>query len=424
MGLTMHANSSSDSHDLYLSLIHTRHEGSSRGWTAIGTGSEMAGSLMFIVYGDPLSNEDPIVSIRTANGHVQPQLITREASGGLDMRVLRSQWVPSSQSFTPDRPIYEARISLVCYSCHLWPGSKIDVTDRAQPWIWAWNERQEFDVFSYDAHLDMHKHHAGAGGWGRFYVDTARSINKSPGLLSLPPIRQGITALGASESLVGSSKIGLAIGVVMSPAWHLHGLLMGAAFLVLLPAGVIGIRSGSTKAFKYHWVLQLVATIFTALGMTTGLLLSKRITTYHQAEGLAIMGSLILQGLLGWQHHRSYLKSGERTYISYIHIWLGRLVIVAGWTNLFTGLVLRGYPKKYLAIMVTVIGAELVGIIVFMWWRYTRQLRAKRQDRLATLKKSGNRLGDYFTVADNESDEEDSSGDSAKEDEKILTNAE
>src|SRR2546421_2297248 len=55
MGLTMHRNLSSNSHDLYLTITHTRHNGSALGWTAIGPGSVMAGTLMFIIYGDPLS---------------------------------------------------------------------------------------------------------------------------------------------------------------------------------------------------------------------------------------------------------------------------------------------------------------------------------------------------------------------------------
>src|SRR4051812_28497884 len=57
MGLTMHQNISSNSHDLYLSMTVTRPGGSALGWTSIGLGKTMVGGLMFFVYGDPLSNE-------------------------------------------------------------------------------------------------------------------------------------------------------------------------------------------------------------------------------------------------------------------------------------------------------------------------------------------------------------------------------
>ncbi|KAG6002677.1 hypothetical protein E4U21_002829, partial [Claviceps maximensis] len=63
LGVTTHRNSSSGMHDLYLSLSVTRDH-SDAGWTAVGTGSLMAGALMFVVYGDP-AGEQPVLSIRT-----------------------------------------------------------------------------------------------------------------------------------------------------------------------------------------------------------------------------------------------------------------------------------------------------------------------------------------------------------------------
>lgn len=364
MGLTMHQNLTTNSHDLYLSMTHTRYGGYNTGWTAIGAGSSMAGSLMFIIYGDPLGSEPPFVSIRGSTGHSQPQLITREASGGLDIRVLRSSWMPVTGSFTPDSPSYTARVFLVCYSCHLWPGIQIDANSPSQPWIWAWNKAQAFSVYNYDTELQMHKHHAGAGGWGNFYVDMAKSINTAPNPPSVPPIRPEVAALGTSDMpMHGKGGIRNILKRVLNPVWHLHGLLMGVAFLLLFPAGIIAMRSGSAKSFKYHWVLQLLASLLTGLGVITGLLLTEGISTVHQAQGLAIGTSICIQSVLGWRHHVGFLKIHQRTWISHGHIWLGRAIILAGWSNLVTGLWLRGYPGSCLVIMVTVVSMEVIGLI-------------------------------------------------------------
>lgn len=183
MGMLMHHNITSSSHDLYLSLSVTRPHSTALGWTSIGLGETMEGALMFIVYGDPLSSEKPIVSIRKSTGHKQPTLVTREDMNGADLRVSWADWIGSTSS--PGSAV--AMISLVWYSCHLWPGAEISVTAKSQPWIWAWNSKQEISVFTYDAHLKMHVHHAGAGGWGNFYVDMPRSVNNWRHAPSFPP---------------------------------------------------------------------------------------------------------------------------------------------------------------------------------------------------------------------------------------------
>ncbi|CZS88191.1 hypothetical protein WAI453_000611 [Rhynchosporium graminicola] len=398
MGLTVHKNITSKSEDIYLSFTQKRYDGSDLGWTAIGTGSEMLGSLMFVVYGDPLGNGDPIVSIRGTTGHVQPQLIQKELSGGLDIRVLRSQWIPTSshhQSFTPDQPIYEGRVSIVCYSCGLWSGSKLDVLSSAQPWIWAWNEHQKFSTFSYDAHLLMHKHHAGAGGWGNFYLDMPRATAENPGLPSLPPIRSGIAMVGASESATGTSKIGVALGFFTRPELHLHGILGAIGFLAIFPVGVVAIRSGSLRSFKYHWIIQIVASLLTVAAGLAGLGLRNRVSTYHQIQGIVIVAIIPLQSLAGWLHHVKFPKLG-RTWISHAHIWLGRILMAAGAVNVVTGLRLKGYSTLVIVAVAVFSCLEFLGLAIFLWWRFTQKRRLEAEETSRA----------YFSVAGDDSEED------------------
>jgi hypothetical protein len=223
MGALMYQNTSSNAHDMYLTMTVSRQKGSALGWTAIGPGTIMDGAIMIIIYGDPLGHGDPIVSIRTVTGHYQPTLLTqKDLPDGMDLRVIRSSWLPDyiQNSQNPAAPSYVAWVSLVCYSCHLWPGSDISAQSKSQPWIWAWNAGQKFDVFSFDAHLDMHKHHAGAGGWGNFYLDMSQSINTARFPPSLPPIRTNVASLGASDTPLtfSDSTIKMIVGSGMSSA--------------------------------------------------------------------------------------------------------------------------------------------------------------------------------------------------------------
>ena len=407
MGALMYQNASTNAHDMFLTMTLRRHKGSALGWTAIGPGTVMKGSLMFIVYGDPLSQEEPIVSIRTATGHHQPTLLMKsDMTDGMDLRVIRSSWLPDdSPHQDPMNPSYIARISLVCYSCHLWSGTDISAQSKSQPWIWAWNAKQEFDVFSFDAHLKMHKHHAGAGGWGNFYLDMSRSISTAHFPPSLPPIRPKIATLGASDTPM--SFTGSVVNMTLGPGSYFHGLVLATAFLLLFPAGVIGLRAGSPKSFTYHWIIQLCASILLLLGLGLGLLKSRKINTIHQGVGIALASVIGIQGLLGWWHHRRFVRLHRRTWVSHVHIWVGRLVIVAGCGNIVSGLLLRGYKKNSATIIIAVGAVCLQAVGLNGWIFWVQRSRANYTPKPSWAKAADN---DSFALSTSD-DENDDEGD-------------
>lgn len=425
MGTLMHHNISTASHDLYLTMSVTRPSASSLGWTAIGLGESMEGlvlrlledplqflirltndlnsSLMFVVYGDPLSSEKPIVSIRKSIGHKQPTLVTRHDMNGADLRVMRADW--HEHPTLPGAVV--AMVSLVCYSCHLWPGTEISATATSQPWIWAWNSKQDIPVFTYDAHLKMHVHHAGAGGWGNFYADNARSVNEWHNPPGFPPLRPGIQTLGTSNSPAFSAAYGVA-WLEQNPTLHLHGIIMGVVFLFLFPAGVIVMRSGKPWAFRYHWILQLLASSLLVTGFILGLMLGRKIDTFHQVLGITLVISIGAQGVLGWRHHVNFLRIHQRTWLSYAHIWLGRSMMVGGWSNLVTGLVLRGYSTPVVAFLGSLAISEALGLSAFLWW-----IKAKAGGaRLTKATSPGQKDSEaqYFALGEEDDDDEDDGG--------------
>lgn len=117
----------------------------------------------------------------------------------------------------------------------------------------------------------------------------------------------------------------------------IHAICLGGAFLLLFPLGVIALRWFSTV--KFHWMLQLLAAFICVIGLCIAIALSVMDPEYmdfgeaHQVIGIVVVVAVMIQALLGYWHHRNYKKVGERTWVSHSHLWVGRLVIVAGMIN-------------------------------------------------------------------------------------------
>ncbi|OJJ02632.1 hypothetical protein ASPVEDRAFT_42136 [Aspergillus versicolor CBS 583.65] len=376
VGITTYKNVSSNDYDMYMTMHVTKS--SAQGWNALGTGSTMAGALMFIVYGDPLStsHEAPTVSVRTVDGYHEPQVLTQADTGGVNIRLLQAHWDPVNVTDVDDShttssniaSVFTAKVALVCYSCGKWPGTPISAEVTAQPWVWAWNDKQEFDDYSDSAHLEAHQHPGSSGGWGRFYVDMARSITSTP---SLPPIRPGIPALGASDIPGGWDW--------MNPAVYIHGFLMSAAFIIFFPAGVIAIRSGSPRSFRYHWILQLLASIFVLIGTAIGLILAHKIDTVHYYIGITVALCSVVQIGLGWRHHVVFVRIQTRQWASHGHIWLGRLFLLLGWANIILGLLLAGNGRSLVSLAASLISVVALTLIGWIWFVTRQREQRERQ---------------------------------------------
>ncbi len=134
----------------------------------------------------------------------------------------------------------------------------------------------------------------------------------------------------------------------------------------------MALRAGGPKSFHYHLTIQLCGSFLIFLGLGAGLLKSRKINTIHQWVGIMLTSAVVIQGLLGWWHHRAFVRLHRRTWSSYLHIWLGRLVMIAGWSNIVTGLLLRGYTQgsPLVAISIVIICLQGVGL---SWWKFWSQ---------------------------------------------------
>ena len=333
-------------------------ENSASGWTAIGLGDIMDGALMAVIYGDSASGNPPVVSIRSTKGHAPPRLISSEEAGGAVLDVRHAAWSRATESRTDT-----ALVNLACSNCTYWPGTKIDLTSKAQPWIWAWNPRQEFEAYPLDAPLQHHG--SESTDFGHFYFDMTQAVNKETASPPFPPILPSKGSIGASTDaadLHGHSAVSS-----RERAWILHGTLMGFAFLVLSPAGVIALRSPLQRSFQLHWALQLSAGICFFLGALLALLLHPEIVHVHQGVGLFLCFLAPGQAVLGWRHHVTYLRIRRRTWLSNAHVWTGRLMILPlGMLNILSGMLLRNVGVPWIAVVATLIITEAACLIVFL----------------------------------------------------------
>lgn len=406
MAVSLYHNHSTEAHDVHLSFAMRRSPSNGSyalGWTAIGAGSQMAGSLMFVLYGDPASSDGPVkptLSVRTVNkGHALPQLIAQDgAAKDLDVRISETKW--SMAYSDEDRPIYVGSASVVCYACSKWPGTEINPETASQPWIWAWNKQQRMRGFSPDQQLEMHTL---IDGYGHFYVDMeAATSHRATG----PPafVTGNNSNIGTSDRLMEETKTGLWQKLMSRPLAHLHGFFMMAAFLVLFPAGVVAIRSGSDKSFRFHWVIQVAGLVSAFSGAVLAIIMSDRVFgSPHQIAGVVIFSLLFVQALLGWRHHMDFIRIFRRTWISYTHVYLGFVILLAGWANVISGLVLYGFSKVGTVMIGVLILLELLGV---GGWSFLARRRSQARD--SGHKETPESSAAYFALDDiPESDEED-----------------
>jgi len=364
MAVSTYRNQSNNEHDLHVAIQVYRRQHSALGWTSIGIGNGMAHALTFIIYGDPKSSSGPTLSVRRAFGHWEPELFDEAVNKGrVRVQQLESTWNSTSGSV--------AQLSFICYSCDTGLDPDLDplvsTTTDSQPWIWAKNDGQRLSDYSRGASLEMHSH---KNGYGIFYVDMKHNLAPASEAPSVPVVHPGVKSIGASET-----KNMTTVAESVTP-WQLsyttkvsfHGFFMSLAFLLLLPAGVFAILSGSLKAFQHHWKVQVAGIACISVGMILGFLLRGfRMNTTHQWLGLATVVAVGTQAALGVSHHLRFLQIRRRTWMSHIHIHLGRGVLVSGYCSVFTGLVLhRAGIFQFVvtgAIVVSEVGWILVTIL-------------------------------------------------------------
>ncbi|OAL26718.1 hypothetical protein AYO22_04071 [Fonsecaea multimorphosa] len=312
----------------------------SYGWAAVGTGNHMHDALMFIIY-PSADGDDVTLSVRTTSGHDTP-----EPASGVNATVLSSEVENGKMTAT----IQWHQSS----SSHKF--NKVDVTDTKQPWIWAVGPSKQVRSNSINADINQHSH------YGVFFVDMTATQNA----VSTVPKISGTSSVSAE----GQPEYYHALV-------YSHAILLGGAFVIVFPVGVLGLRWRWTIAFKVHWILQLFATVGAYLGLAAAVFMSINGIEYaafnqtHQILGICVVAVLSVQVIMGYIHHVNYKRFGRRTAPSYFHIWLGRVLIYGGMVNAILGALLS--DNTGIAAAVGIVSVVLAVGLELMAFRHRRQ---------------------------------------------------
>lgn len=146
----------------------------------------------------------------------------------------------------------------------------------------------------------------------------------------------------------------------------MHASLAVLAWAFFFPLGSILLRLIDSKnAIWVHAGIQGFATLIYIVAVGTGIHLAEKyrvvseptcedqmkvfnvltdnqfqLDVYHPILGLMISALMFVQVIGGIVHHLFFRKYLRRTVISYIHIWLGRILVTAGIINGGLGLMM------------------------------------------------------------------------------------
>ncbi|KAF4944219.1 hypothetical protein FSARC_14734 [Fusarium sarcochroum] len=141
----------------------------------------------------------------------------------------------------------------------------------------------------------------------------------------------------------------------------IHGVIMSIVFLLGFPIGSLLMPLVGKWLIHASW--QIIVFIGMCAGFGIGKIAADRtgdwISDPHVQLGTFVCVLIVIQPILGWIHHRNYIKYQRRTKISHGHIWFGRVLMVIGIINGGTGLQLSGASTG------PIVAYSVIGVIVF-----------------------------------------------------------
>ncbi|KAF3007668.1 hypothetical protein E8E13_009037 [Curvularia kusanoi] len=313
-------------------------------WIALGMGSSMTNSNMFVMYADGTGNVT--VSPRFSQGHRQPQL-----DQSLDVELLGGSGIQNG--------IMTANIR--CGNC---TRNGANFAAQSGQWIHARKSGQSMDTTDAQARIMMHDVQ---DGFTWTYPDAVGGASANPFATSNTVVSN---SLGNSNGSSGGNS-----NILMA-----HGVLASLAFLVFFPLGAIIMRIGRFNGvLQAHIATQVLSWLLFVTAFGLGLyygINGKYMSQAHPIIGIVLLAMLVFQPFAGWLHHRQFLRSGQRSAVSHGHIWTGRIAIILGMINGGLGLQLASVETRYVIAYSVVAGVMgLAYIAATVWGEITRSRR-------------------------------------------------
>lgn len=180
-------------------------------WVALGTGSGMSGSNMFIMYSD--GNGNVTVSSRQGRGEVQPQYSASTAS---DLQLMEGSGVVNGQMVA----------NLLCTDCKSWNGGSLSTSSTSAPFVGAWKSGSALDSSDPAQSISIHDGHT------EFEIDLTQAVLAE----DANPFTGAAATTPTTGSGTGSSGVTQSAGPNKKVIWA-HGIGMAVVFAILYPLG-------------------------------------------------------------------------------------------------------------------------------------------------------------------------------------------
>ncbi|RAL12826.1 cytochrome and DOMON domain-containing protein [Aspergillus homomorphus CBS 101889] len=294
-------------------------------WVALGQGTRMAGSNIFVVYA--ASSTELTLSPRLGLGHIEPEY-TQLAHASL---------LPSS-NITDG--IMTANIACTnCLSSWSSPSETTYAPDSSSaPFIWAYHSGDSLNTTSVTSPIVIHTEMGSttvdlrAAQFSAPSTTTTTTTNNTDfNPFALPSTNSTTTTTTTTTPQPSSASKTHSLLIT-------HAVMMSLAFTLLYPLAALPIPLGLTYNIpKTHAPLQLFTTILTLVGLGTGVYLADETATFKHAHpiiGIILVGVLVLfQPLAGYLQHRHWKREAAKSVFGYMHRWVGRGAIVLGMVN-------------------------------------------------------------------------------------------
>lgn len=308
-------------------------------WVGLGTGTDMGGSTMILIYADGSGNIT--LSGRSARGEVQPLLDSTTQAG---LTLLAGSAVAADGSMVAN---------IKCTSFTL-QGSSMSASE----WIFASRQGSALNSKSTSATLQQHNGQHAAFTADLTQASIAQDANPFVASAANPSSSAGTgTASGATPSSTGTSGGSTSGGstsggstsggatIIVSSAQKerenykkAHGIVMGITVVLLFPIGAMFMRLVGSP--WVHGALQLFSLAALIVGFGLGVKLAQLTDKLFESDGRThtIFGTVLLalfliQPVLGLFHHTAYKKHQTRTPVSHSHIWFGRIIMALAIIN-------------------------------------------------------------------------------------------
>ncbi|OWO99355.1 integral membrane protein [Marssonina coronariae] len=382
-------------------------------WVALGTGSQMAGSTIFVMYADGAGNVT--ISGRKASGQSEPKMDSGIQDG---LELLQGSGIVGGNLVANVR----------CTTCTL----DSDASSSSSPWIAAWNIGSSLDSTSTSATIRQHSNQntrqvsidlstASLASDSNPWSTSSSTDPKTTDSGSSPTTAANsnpTSATSGAENVYGpgnfgpgsrhgdgnddddndnanASNSGSNAGISFSgPDFSAiedyqmaHGIVMGVVVVLLFPFGAMFMRMGGSGLV--HGILQVVSLCALIVGLGLGLKLAdmtrSMLNNTHTIFGLVICVLFLIQPIFGIIHHIQYKRNLIRAGVSHVHIWYGRILMLLAIIN--GGLGLQLAANSHNGEIAYGVVAGIVGVA------YVIMVVVKRKDKQPPWRKEQIPLG-------------------------------